>query len=125
MSDAACSSYTAWVLQLQTTQGRPHNFIDMRIVDDNGKELPRDGKAMGHLQVGRRRVLHGFWCFLGVFGASSGVWEVYWVKIGGVLSKFGRCFGCLWEGAWSGGVAFEMIKLPLSGKAWATRREGV
>jgi hypothetical protein len=36
---------------LKTAQGRPHVFCDMRIVDDNGKELPQDGKAVGHLQV--------------------------------------------------------------------------
>lgn len=26
-------------------------MCDMRIVDDSGKELPHDGKTMGHLQV--------------------------------------------------------------------------
>ncbi|GBF88992.1 long-chain fatty acid-ligase [Raphidocelis subcapitata] len=36
---------------LKTSQGRPHVFCDMRIVDDAGGELPHDGKAMGHLQV--------------------------------------------------------------------------
>ena len=32
-------------------QGRPPIFVDMRIVDDNGKVLPHDGKAYGDLQV--------------------------------------------------------------------------
>ena len=32
-------------------QGRPPVFVDMRIVDDNGRELPHDGKAAGDLQV--------------------------------------------------------------------------
>lgn len=32
-------------------QGWPLVFVDMRIVDDAGKELPRDGKTFGHLQV--------------------------------------------------------------------------
>lgn len=36
---------------LKTAQGRPHVFCDMRIVDGSGKELPRDGKSVGHLQV--------------------------------------------------------------------------
>lgn len=27
-------------------------FCDMRIVDGAGRELPHDGKAVGHLQVG-------------------------------------------------------------------------
>lgn len=36
----------------QVGQGRPHIFCDMRIVDDRGRELPRDGQAVGNLQVG-------------------------------------------------------------------------
>jgi fatty-acyl-CoA synthase len=36
---------------LQEGQGRPHLFCDMRLVDDEGKQLPNDGKAVGHLQV--------------------------------------------------------------------------
>lgn len=37
--------------QLKLKQGRPHVLIDMRIVGDDGKELPWDGKAFGNLQV--------------------------------------------------------------------------
>ena len=44
-SDAAC-------VNVQVGQGRPHIFCDMRLVDDTGKELPRDGEAVGNLQVG-------------------------------------------------------------------------
>jgi fatty-acyl-CoA synthase len=32
-------------------QGRPFFTVEMKIVDDNGKELPRDGKTFGHLLV--------------------------------------------------------------------------
>ena len=32
-------------------QGWPLMFVDMKIVDEDGKELPRDGKTFGHLQV--------------------------------------------------------------------------
>lgn len=32
-------------------QGRPLCGIDMRVVDDQGRELPRDGRAVGALQV--------------------------------------------------------------------------
>ena len=32
-------------------QGRPVPFVDMRIVDNRGAELPRDGRAFGDLQV--------------------------------------------------------------------------
>jgi hypothetical protein len=37
---------------VQVGQGRPHIFCDMRIVDDTGRELERDGQAVGNLQVG-------------------------------------------------------------------------
>src|SRR6185369_11119213 len=36
---------------LQNKQGRVPYGVDMRIVDENGKELPWDGKAFGDLQV--------------------------------------------------------------------------
>ncbi|PSC71890.1 long-chain-fatty-acid-ligase [Micractinium conductrix] len=39
------------LVQLKLKQGRAHVLIDMRIVDDEGKELPWDGKAFGNLQV--------------------------------------------------------------------------
>jgi len=32
-------------------QGRPPFTVEMKITDDNDKELPRDGKAFGHLKV--------------------------------------------------------------------------
>jgi len=36
---------------IQNKQGRPLYGVDMKIVDDAGKELPRDGKAFGDLLV--------------------------------------------------------------------------
>lgn len=39
------------LLCVQVGQGRPHIFCDMRLVDDKGQELPRDGQAVGNLQV--------------------------------------------------------------------------
>jgi fatty-acyl-CoA synthase len=38
-------------LALQNKQGRPLYGVDMKIVDDQGRELPRDGKAYGDLLV--------------------------------------------------------------------------
>ncbi|KAK9830071.1 hypothetical protein WJX72_009587 [[Myrmecia] bisecta] len=38
-------------LAIKSKQGRPHPFVDMRIVDDADREQPRDGKAYGNLQV--------------------------------------------------------------------------
>jgi len=38
-------------MKYRMSQGRPHLFTDMRIVNDEGNEMPRDGKATGELQV--------------------------------------------------------------------------
>jgi fatty-acyl-CoA synthase len=38
-------------LDAQTKQGHPPFGVDMKIVDDGGKELPRDGKTFGRLKV--------------------------------------------------------------------------
>ena len=38
-------------LKYRLTQGRPPLFTDMRIVNDEGNELPHDGKATGDLEV--------------------------------------------------------------------------
>jgi len=38
-------------MRRQMKQGRPVPGVQMRIVDDHGKELPHDGKAFGELQV--------------------------------------------------------------------------
>ena len=47
--------------QLSLKQGRPLYGVDMKIVDGDGNELPRDGKAFGNLlvqgSVGRARIL--------------------------------------------------------------------
>jgi len=37
--------------QYKLKQGRPFYTVEMKIVDDAGKELPRDGKTFGHLLV--------------------------------------------------------------------------
>jgi fatty-acyl-CoA synthase len=39
------------IMRKQMKQGRPVYGVEMRIVDDHGKELPHDGKAFGILQV--------------------------------------------------------------------------
>ena len=38
-------------LDIKVKQGRPPFGVEMKITDDNGKELPWDGKAFGHLLV--------------------------------------------------------------------------
>jgi 3-(methylthio)propionyl---CoA ligase len=51
---------------LQNKQGRAIFGVDMRIVDENGAELPWDGKAFGDLQV------RGPWVISGYFRGEGG-----------------------------------------------------
>lgn len=39
------------VAALKLSQGRPHVFLDMRVVGEGGNELPHDGASFGDLQV--------------------------------------------------------------------------
>ena len=38
-------------MDIKVKQGRPPYLVEMKITDDEGNELPRDGKAFGHLMV--------------------------------------------------------------------------
>jgi fatty-acyl-CoA synthase len=51
---------------VQNKQGRPIFGVEMKIVDDAGKELPRDGKAFGDLMV------RGAWICNQYFGGEGG-----------------------------------------------------
>ena len=53
-------------LALQNKQGRAIFGVDLRIVDENGKELPHDGKAFGDLQV------RGPWIIKSYFKGEGG-----------------------------------------------------
>jgi fatty-acyl-CoA synthase len=47
-------------LEIKLKQGRPMFSVEMKIVDDDGRELPRDGKAFGHLLVRGPAVAGGY-----------------------------------------------------------------
>ena len=47
-------------LRIKSKQGRPVFTVEMKILDDNGKELPRDGKAFGHLVVRGPAISSGY-----------------------------------------------------------------
>ncbi len=53
-------------LRYKCKQGRALYGIDMKIIDDDGNELPRDGAAFGHLMV------RGPWITSGYFKAEGG-----------------------------------------------------
>ena len=53
-------------LDIQGKQGRPVYGVEMKITDDDGKRLPHDGKAFGHLMV------RGPWITAGYFKGDGG-----------------------------------------------------
>jgi len=53
-------------LDLQAKQGRPICGVEMKITDDEGKRLPHDGVAFGHLMV------RGPWITSGYFRGEGG-----------------------------------------------------
>jgi len=54
------------LMRLREKQGRGIYGVDMRIVDDEGRELPWDGTASGHLQS------RGYWVCSAYFGGTAG-----------------------------------------------------
>ncbi|WP_445548603.1 long-chain fatty acid--CoA ligase [Frankia sp. CiP1_Cm_nod2] len=48
-------------MRFRVTQGRPIAGVDLRIVDDNGVELPADGKSIGELEVRGPWVTGGYY----------------------------------------------------------------
>jgi acyl-CoA synthetase (AMP-forming)/AMP-acid ligase II len=53
-------------LTLQAKQGRPLFGVDLKIIDNEGKELPRDGKAFGDLMI------RGYWVTTGYYKDEGG-----------------------------------------------------
>jgi fatty-acyl-CoA synthase len=48
-------------LKLKEKQGRTPYLVEMKVVDDDGRELPRDGKSSGHLLVKGPCVAKGYY----------------------------------------------------------------
>ena len=69
-------------LHYKCKQGRGIYGVEMKIVDDDGTELPRDGKAFGHLMV------RGPWITSGYFKGEGGqiVDEEGWFDTGDVAT---------------------------------------
>jgi fatty-acyl-CoA synthase len=63
MKYATASLDTEAKLKLKEKQGRTPFLVEMRIVDDDHHELPRDGKAFGHLLVRGPAVARGYFKF--------------------------------------------------------------
>ncbi|NIM70262.1 MAG: long-chain-fatty-acid--CoA ligase [Xanthomonadales bacterium] len=47
-------------VQLKLKQGRSPYLVEMKVVDDDGNELPRDGKSFGHLLVRGPAIASGY-----------------------------------------------------------------
>ncbi len=67
-------------LAVQAKQGRPIFGVEMRIVDDEGKDLPCDGKAFGDLQV------RGPWIVSGYFKGEGTPLKDGWFPTGDVAT---------------------------------------
>ncbi len=67
-------------LAQRLTQGRAPYGVEMRLVDDDGNELPRDGKAVGRLQV------RGPWVARRYYRAEESALEDGWFDTGDVAS---------------------------------------
>ncbi|MBI5603557.1 MAG: long-chain-fatty-acid--CoA ligase [Deltaproteobacteria bacterium] len=69
-------------LAIKAKQGRSIYNVDLKIVDDEGKELPRDGKAFGHLMV------RGPWISSGYMKGEGGqvIDEEGWFDTGDVAT---------------------------------------
>lgn len=48
-------------LKLKEKQGRPPFMVEMKVIDDEGRELPRDGKSSGHLLVRGPAIASGYY----------------------------------------------------------------
>ncbi|GLC58946.1 hypothetical protein PLESTB_001420200 [Pleodorina starrii] len=77
----AAASFRAAYLGAKSKQGRPHVLCDMRIVDDGGRELPHDGKAVGNLQVRGPAVVSRYFK-----AAQPAVDDHHWFPTGDVAS---------------------------------------
>ncbi len=68
--------------RLRESQGRPPYGVELKIVDDQGRPLPEDGKAQGNLRI------RGHWVVADYFGAGPGetLAEDGWFETGDVAS---------------------------------------
>ena len=67
-------------LAQRLTQGRAPYGVEMRLIDDDGNELPKDGKAVGRLQV------RGPWVVDRYFRAEESALQDGWFDTGDVAS---------------------------------------
>jgi len=63
-------------LRRKTGQGRPIFGVDIKIADERGNEMPRDGKSSGRLMV------RGPWIVSGYFGEEKPLLEAGWFNTG-------------------------------------------
>jgi fatty-acyl-CoA synthase len=67
--------------ELLARHGMPLPGVELRIVDDQGRELPWDGETMGELQVRGLWVLNGYWQLDSAASFSDG-----WFRTGDVAT---------------------------------------
>ncbi|MBF6278390.1 MULTISPECIES: long-chain fatty acid--CoA ligase [Nocardia] len=100
--------------RLRATQGRPVAGVELRLVDDEGNELPHDGNAVGELQV------RGPWITGAYFGEEDGgeKFQDGWLRTGDVGRIDARSFVTLTDrtkdviksgGEWISSVELELL----------------
>lgn len=98
---------------LRATQGRPVAGVELRLVDDEGKELPHDGESVGELQV------RGPWITGAYVGEEDGEkFQDGWLRTGDVGRIDERSFVTLTDrakdviksgGEWISSVELELL----------------
>jgi fatty-acyl-CoA synthase len=73
----------------QARTGRPFKAIDLRVVDDDGREVPEDGRTAGEIQVRGATVTPGYW---GDPAATAEAFVEGWLKTGDLAVRFGHGF---------------------------------
>jgi len=72
---------------VRTSQGTPLPFVEVRIVSEDGAEVPRDGETPGELQVRGPWVAGGYFAGEGeASGAPDGAFRDGWLRTGDVAT---------------------------------------
>ena len=75
------------LLDFKTSQGRAVFGVDMKIVDETGKRLPRDGKSAGELRVRGPWVMGGY--YENAAATDGAMDEEGWLRTGDVATQDG------------------------------------
>ena len=61
LSDAMRRLPAAEQLAIRCKTGRPFRSVELRVVGDDGRDVPRDGKSVGEIRARGETVMRGYW----------------------------------------------------------------